>query len=741
MSDVFDDGPAIILSVMKSLRRPSAKFAIQVALPALLIVAAAIFSGQMILNELASQVDRSEARSAERSVNAALNSLLQRLRDTHADYAVWDDAVRALYGKVDPQFVESNLRDSTKQGTLFDTAFLLDENNRSVVGYQNGSQAMRDAAAEFGTPLTGMIERVRLHPAPNDTVTGFLRGRSGALYALAIGSIEPSTNAVSLPAGSARLLLLGRTLDEPRIERLRQEFVLHGLALVAKPLQGQAGVPVVDPTGTEIGLLTWTSSQQGAEAVKRVLPTAFLAVGLVCLMMTFLMAIGYFNLVEVRKREREALYAANHDGLTGLPNRAALGRALEAATRGHRRDLTPVALVYLDLDGFKEVNDAYGHESGDALLRQVAAGFAAICSEQGLLARVGGDEFAILLNRADTVLGAEALADRLIHFLDLPIAINGRMISIGTSIGVATMSEEGLSAEELLRRSDVAMYLAKEFGRNRVAFYDPSIDAARAERMHLADQLREAVRTGQLAVVYQPIFEAATLRPTGVEALLRWLHPEIGLVPPDIFVPIAEESGLIDQIGAFVLDCACRDALAWPDVRLSVNVSAVQFRNPKFDVILADVVAKTGFPLTRLEIEMTETHLVANPERAQTIIANLRARGVAISLDDFGTGYSSIGYLRRFSFDKLKLDRSLVVGITTNETARELCEATIAIARALDLKVTAEGVETEPEAAVLRQAGCDYLQGYAFARPMTAEAVGSFLLSTVARPIALPWTR
>ncbi len=731
----------MILGVMKSLRRPSAKFAVQVALPALLIVAAAIFAGQMILSEMASQVDRSEARSAERSVNAALNSLLTRLRDTHADYAVWDDAVRGLYGTVSQQFVDSNLKDSTKQATLFDTVYVLDESNRSILGYQNGNATMRDAAAEFGSPLAGMIEHVREHSGPYDAVTGYLRGRSGALYAVAVGSILPSTNAVSPPAGTTRLLLLGRTLDEARLERLRQEFVLHGLRLVTNPQPGQIGVPLVDPTGARIGLMTWTPSEQGAEAVKRVLPTAYLAVGLVCLMMMFLMAIGYFNLVEVRKREREAVFAANHDGLTGLPNRAALGRALEAATSVHRRDRTPVALVYLDLDGFKEVNDAYGHESGDALLRHVAAGFAAICSGEGLLARVGGDEFALLLHRAEPVAGVEGLADRLIHFFDQPIAINGRMISIGTSIGVAVMTEEGLSAEELLRRSDVAMYLAKEFGRNRVAFYDPSIDAARAERMRLADQLREAIRTDQLAVVYQPIFEATTLRPTGVEALLRWLHPEIGLVPPDIFVPIAEESGLIDQIGAFVLDRACRDAMAWPDVRLSVNVSAVQFRNPKFDVILADVVAETGFPLARLEIEMTETHLVANPERAQTIIANLRARGVAISLDDFGTGYSSIGYLRSFSFDKLKLDRSLVVGITTNDTARELCEATIAIARALDLKVTAEGVETEREAAVLRQAGCDYLQGYAFARPMSAEAVGSFLLSTVARPVALPWTR
>ncbi len=726
---------------MKSLRRPTARFAFQVALPALLIVAAAIFAGYLILTKMAGEVDRSEARSVERSVHAALRSFLTRLGETHGDYAVWDDAVRSLYGNPAPEFVSGNLQDSSRQGILFDTVYLLDESNRSVLGFQNGKPVMRNAAEEFGGALTSLIAQVRARSGPFDAATGFLRGQSGMLYAVAVGSVVPSSEAVPRPTGPTRLLLLGRTLSESNIARMRDEFVLRGLQLVVAPKQGIPGVPILDPTGKLIGLMTWQPTHQGQEAVDSVLPTAYLAVGLVCLTMLFLMAIGYFNLVEVRKREREALFAANHDGLTGLPNRAALGRALEAATAAHLRDQVPVGLVYMDLDGFKEVNDAYGHESGDFLLKHVAAGFGAICAGRGLLARVGGDEFAVLLDRADSVDGAEALAEQLIRFFDQPIALSGRMVSIGTSIGVAVMPGSSLTAEELLRRADVAMYLAKEFGRNRVAFYDPSIDAARAERMQLADQLREAIRTDQLAVVYQPIFEAASLRPTGVEALLRWLHPEIGLVPPDIFIPIAEESGLIDQIGAFVLERACRDALAWPDVRLSVNVSPVQFRNPKFDVLLADLVGQTGFPLARLEIEMTETHLVANPERAQTIIANLRSRGVAIALDDFGTGYSSIGYLRSFSFDKLKLDRSLVVGITSNETARELCEATIAIARALDLEVTAEGVETEREAAVLRQAGCDYLQGYAFARPMTAEAVGSFLLSTLPQTLALPWTR
>ncbi|WP_175561679.1 putative bifunctional diguanylate cyclase/phosphodiesterase [Kaistia soli] len=710
------------------------------ALPALLIIAAAIFAGHLILNDMAEQVDRSESRNVERSVNAALSSLLTRLRETNGDYAVWDDAVRKLYGKVDPDFVQSNLIDSTRQAILFDTVYLLGEDDQSIFGYQNGSAAMRSARDEFGAVLDLLVTKVRAQSKSFDSQTGFLRDREGALYAVAIGSVTPSSDAVEKPLGQARLLLIGRALNGAALQRMSEEFVLDGLAFAASSGPDKPGVRINDPSGTQIALLTWAPSAQGNEAFHRVLPTAFLAAGLVCLTTLFLMAIGYANLVELSKRERQAVFAANHDELTGLPNRAAFGRSLEKATSHYRPECTPVALIYMDLDGFKEVNDAYGHESGDFLLKYVASGFGAICQGAGTLARVGGDEFALLLDRPETVQRAEILCEQLIRFFDHPAAINGRMISIGTSIGVAVMAQEALSAEELLRRSDVAMYLAKEFGRNRVAFYDPSIDAARSERTTLADKLREAIKADQLAVVYQPIFEAGSMRPTGVEALVRWLHPEVGLVPPDIFVPIAEESGLIDQIGAFVIGRACRDALEWPGVRLSVNVSAVQFRNPKFDVVLANMLGEIGFPTERLEIEMTETHLVANPERAQAIIANLRARGVTIALDDFGTGYSSIGYLRRFAFDKLKLDRSLVVGITSDEAARELCEATIALARALDLRVTAEGVETEGEAVLLRQAGCDYLQGYAFARPMTAEAVGSFLLSTVPTAVALPWT-
>ena len=724
---------------MRILKRPTVKFILQVAMPAMLIVLAALFAGRVILSEMAQEVDRSERRSVERAVNAALTANLRRLGDVHSDYAVWDDAVRAFYGTVDMAFAQENVGNSTRQGQLFDTAYLIGDNDETLFGFRNGQPVLRSALDEFGPAISALIRDVRHSPGPLDARTGYLIDRSGTITAVAIGSVRPMTSRIPQPLGPARLMLLGRTLDDSELRRMSLDFVIAGLALSdQKPGRGPS-ITIHDPQGQPLGYLVWTQSRQGFEAFHRVLPTAYLAVALVCLTMFFLLAIGYLNLVELRRREQHALFSANHDALTGLMNRAALVRVLEAATAQFRRVGTPVALLYLDLDGFKEVNDSYGHDAGDHLLRHVAARFTEICEEAGLLARFGGDEFAVVIQHTDSVAQAIALSDRLIRFFDQPIDIQGHSIALGTSVGVAVLDDESVTADELLRRADVAMYLAKELGRNRVAFYDPSIDAARAERMRLADELRQALREENLAVVYQPIFDAATMRPTGVEALVRWIHPEEGLIPPDVFVPVAEESGIIDQIGTFVLERACRDALDWPNVRLSVNVSPVQMRNPHFDTTLAAIAARTGFPIERLEIEMTETHLVSSPERTQSIIASLRGRGVTIALDDFGTGYSSIGYLRRFTFDKLKLDRSLVAGITTDRAARQLCEATLALARALHLEVTAEGVETEGEADVLRQAGCDHLQGYAFARPMSADAVGSFLHASVLPVVVLPW--
>ena len=718
--------------------KPPWGFGLKVVMPVLLVLAVASVAAWMVLGQMAADVDRIEAESREKATRAALNSFLNRLAVSHGDYAVWDEAEDRLGGTIDEDFARDNYGESSRTGILFDGAYLVDEDGRQRFGYQDGQPALRDLESEFGPAIDRMIEQVRQRPRRYDVQTGFVTDHTGRIVAIAVGSIQPASADRRVKVGAVRVLVLSHVIEGASLERLSRDFVLGKLHFVRGNAEGDRGVPTLDPLGRQIATILWEPSTLGKLALLRIAPTAAIAAVLVCGTMGFLLWIGFRNLREVRRREQEALRTAGQDGLTGLPNRRGLSRELVDALSASR-GASPVAVIYLDLDGFKEVNDAYGHEAGDRLLVMVADAFGAICKDRGLLARVGGDEFAVVVRDTWAGEGPGALAERMVRLLDEPFDIDGRQIQIGTSVGVAIARGEQASAEEMLRRADVAMYLAKEFGRNRVAFYDPSIDAARAERLRLAEDLRSALRHDRLALVYQPIFEARTMRPAGVEALLRWLHPQLGLVPPDKFIPIAEENGLIEPIGEWVLRRACADALAWPEVKLSVNVSPVQFRNPGFDLLLADVLADTGFPPSRLEIEMTETHLVANPDRARSIISSLRQIGVTIALDDFGTGYSSIGYLRRFSFDKLKLDRSLVVGVTSDPSARRLCEATIALARALDLRVTAEGVETEEEGAILRQAGCDQFQGYAYARPMTAETIGSFLIATLSRPMVMPW--
>ncbi|MCX5570474.1 putative bifunctional diguanylate cyclase/phosphodiesterase [Kaistia nematophila] len=701
------------------------RFAFRVAVPVLLVLAGSIMFMLFTLNEMAGEVDRIDDAAIERSVSASLHSLQRRLRDTHGDYAVWDDAAAKLYGQVDQDFAISNYKDGTRSGVFFDAAYLLDEKGQAVFSFRRGGVAPRGALEEFGSPLQALVAGLAGNYHAFDATVGLMRDRSGAVAVVAVGSVFPSSSAVAKPVGRPRMLVLARVLDDLTIRQMAQDFVIDGMALRFDPDKVDHGVRLVDPTGKAIGALTWARRSHGGEAFSRVAPMAYLTLGVIGLTILFLLGIGYANLVAVRRRERQAVYDANHDSLTGLPNRAALTRALGVASR--RYPAQPLAVLFLDLDGFKEVNDSYGHEIGDRLLQHVARGFESICSRRGLLARVGGDEFALVLDNRDSVASAEEIGSLLVRYLASPIIIDDRVIVIGTSVGIAVVEDEAVTADELLRRADVAMYQAKELGRSRVSLYDRSIDAEKIDRKRLANELREAVETDALHVVYQPIFDAQTMRPALVEALLRWKHPRDGFIPPDLFISVAEENGLMDAVGNWVLRNACRDALRWPDIRLSINVSPVQFRNPGFDRNLAAILAETGLPPARLEVEMTETHLVTFPDRAQHIVASLRILGVSVALDDFGKGYSSIGYLRRFSFDKLKIDRSLVHGVSIDLETRRLCEATVALGRALNLEVTAEGIETEADGEIMRQAGCAYLQGFAFARPMSAAHITELL--------------
>ena len=433
--------------------------------------------------------------------------------------------------------------------------------------------------------------------------------------------------------------------------------------------------------------------------------------------------------LKLRDSEREAWNTANTDALTSLPNRHATLGLLQTNISDLKLGQTKeLAVLLADLDGFKEVNDTYGHQIGDRLLQIVSGGFAVVASHfDASLSRLGGDEFAFVVAGEGLQQRSKDMSDALLAFLSNPMSIEGRIARVGASIGIVVVVEGHVESSELLRRADVAMYTAKQFGKNQDCFYVPELDAVRGKRIAMAQSMRDALAVQAIQVAYQPLVDASTRRITGVEALARWQMPDGQWIAPDIFIEIAEEFGLIDELGKQVLGIACRAAVDWDDVRLSVNISPVQFKNPQFVETLVGIVDQIGLPRHRLELEITEGYLIEDSERAKSVIDQLHGLGFCVSLDDFGTGYSSIGYLRKFNFDKLKIDKSIVHGIIADNSARSIITAAASLARSMNMTVTAEGVEAEDEVNLLRLAGCDTLQGYHFGRPQAAQSISDLL--------------
>jgi diguanylate cyclase (GGDEF)-like protein len=418
------------------------------------------------------------------------------------------------------------------------------------------------------------------------------------------------------------------------------------------------------------------------------------------------------------------------DSLSGVPNR----RALHIDVARHAREGDEVAVALIDLDGFKAVNDHYGHFVGDKLIKKCAMILAEMCDKEARFYRLGGDEFALLVIGPIAGNILESTCRRLLQKLAKPVPVEDRKIFIGASIGLARSTRDmPFSSSELLRQADVAMYASKTGGKMRCTWFNEEFDKAREEARLVEADLRVAIARDEFRMAYQPLISAATGEIVGAEALLRWERGEREAIGPHKFIPIAEETGLINSIGRWVLRQSCLDALPWEGIKLSVNVSPAQLRNPEFPIQLGHVLEETGFPPERLELEITETYLVGDPNVAGRALDMIRGFGVGVALDDFGTGYASIGFLRKFRFEKLKLDRSLIVEAADDDSSRAMMVSSIAVARAMNMGVTAEGVETNAQAALARTAGCDQMQGWLYFKAVTAKEMTRLLASS--RPI------
>jgi diguanylate cyclase (GGDEF)-like protein len=445
------------------------------------------------------------------------------------------------------------------------------------------------------------------------------------------------------------------------------------------------------------------------------------------------------DVTEKRQAEARIAHMAHHDALTGLPNRVLfrerLGEALARARRGEE-----FAVLCIDLDNFKAVNDTLGHPVGDALLCAVTERLQGLLRDADTVARLGGDEFAVLQSSANQPGNVTTLARRIIEGLSAPYEVAGHQVVVGASIGIAMAPRDADAADALIKNADLALYRAKSGGRGAWRFFEPEMDALMQSRRLLELDLRRALVAEEFEVHYQPLVDLRTRRPTGLEALVRWRHPQRGLVSPADFIPLAEEIGLIGPIGEWVLRRACAEAVGWPGApKIAVNLSATQFRAGEALVaVVADALAATGLPANRLELEITETAMLEDVEQTLATLHKLRAHGVSISMDDFGTGYSSLSYLRVFPFDKVKIDQSFVRGIADgNGDCAAIVRAIAGLCGDLGMSTTAEGVETEDQLRHLIAKGCTEVQGYLFSRPVPASEVPRLLLQPLSQPSAV----
>ncbi|WEK03487.1 MAG: bifunctional diguanylate cyclase/phosphodiesterase [Candidatus Devosia phytovorans] len=555
---------------------------------------------------------------------------------------------------------------------------------------------------------------------------------------VAIISVRPLTSFLSSEVSLVNPLLVASVvlLDEEAMTAISQRLGLPGVRIVNRATS-PARVPLKDADGRTVAFVQWQAPEPAARLFQQIALPGMLSLavigGGIFLLLTWLRRIS----LSLESSQKRASFLSMHDPLTGAANRMLFEQKLREALQYRTLAETRVLLIAVDLDRFKDVNDTYGHAAGDELLREVGRRLLVELPEEATLGRLGGDEFAIVQPGIVSDGHARWICQRLLQALSDPVTLSNGTIHATVSMGFAIESASNASAAELARRADLALYVSKTTGRNRYTLYDPSMDADRKARLTLQVELRDALLQDALHLDYQPIFNATGGTIAGAEALLRWKHPVRGLLSPDVFIALAEESGLIAELGLWVLRRACLFAkqaeLPW----IAVNVSPVQFTRPDLADDILHLLAEVDLAANRLEIEITEGVLLQSSPQVQQTLSQLRDAGVRIAIDDFGAGYASISYLRNYTIDKIKIDRSLIGQLAQDQSLRHIVQAIVDMGKAMGLSITAEGVEDEFQRQELTAMGCTYLQGYLLSRPVSPEILLDLLASYSLRPPVL----
>jgi diguanylate cyclase (GGDEF)-like protein len=707
---------------------------------------AGMAAGMILLAGVALTVATRHADLRERQYEQTLvgNGLRQRGAEVQTalnPYVIWDEAIIKLDNQFDLAWASQNIGASLGGALGYKIVFILDADGKPIYGHINGKDVGPQAYARYAAPTDRLVEAIRKIETDPKKVAALRAVHTSRVelvgdepVLMTVSLIRPDLKAKTR-GPRAPLLVTGIPVANSVIKTFSDRFLLHDAHIeVVKPdaphTRGAQSILGRAADGRRI-VLRWTPRQPGEELLKSATPMLALAV--------LAAAIGSFLLFRITRRaakklllsEAEAKHLALHDPLTGLANRTLFTDRLVHAHALLRRKSGHLGVLCIDLDRFKEVNDSYGHDAGDQLIREVARRLQHICRETDTICRLGGDEFAIILPDT-TPAGAATMAQRVVEGLSGEVDLSIGRAELSCSVGVAVVADAEQGQAELLRQADVALYRAKEAGRGRFAFFEPEMDAALRLRKGLERDLRTALESDALTVAYQPLTDAKGTM-IGVEALARWTHPERGDITPGIFIPLAESCGLIGAVGAAVFRRACYDSLRWSGLEVSVNVSAIQLSAPGFVDEMVATLAETGARADVFMLEITETALLKDSDGVHEALRRLKRLGFRLALDDFGTGYASLAYLRRHPIDKLKIDRSFVSSLPGNSESMAVASAIVSLAKSLGLKTTAEGVETLGQFDALVKLGCSEYQGFLLGRPMPADAIAGVRGTVIAR--------
>lgn len=722
------------------------QFSATVLLP---VVLALITTAAAVLGFVVWSTANIDQRALERQslmVSQVMETKRERMLHDLESVAIWDDAVVNTKLLFNFNWVHANLGRWMYEFFGHDRSIVLDAGNRPLYMMEDGKAVMPERFERVANAVMPMVERLRLirgtNAAPGISARpprlsdfAIVEGMPAIVSAIVVVS---DTGAVLQEPGSEAVFVAILFLDDVAATQLNQEYLFDGGAFTFNRSNdtARAVYPLLNNAGRFIALFEWDRDRPGLLLLRQTGPALGAAFVVAGILVFLLLRQLHRSSSALEAGRRHAEYQAAHDLLTGLPNRVTFDAHMTRLLHERHQANADLSLLMLDLDRFKQVNDTLGHQAGDELICAVGDRIRSVVGADATIARLGGDEFAVLIaSPSGRHVDAMAISDRIIESVGKPFTLSHFKAHVGVSIGIVSAHDDPIEPRELMRRGDIALFEAKATGRNRAVFYEEHMNELLQLKHTIEGELREALRRGdQLSVAFQPLVDQQSRKVVGAEALARWHHPKYGQISPARFIPVAESTGLIEALGDFVLRRACELGARAPGRTIAVNISPTQLRNPRFSSQVFDILHQTGMRPQDLELEITESILLDEEHVSSQNLRTFRKAGIHIALDDFGTGYSSLSYLKRYPVDRIKIDRSFVSQLAPGHVSVAITQAIVTLAHAMDIEVTGEGVETESQASILGQLGCNTLQGFLFSGGVAPERITEIFADAACAP-------